>query len=99
MTQETTPEGVFVKAGEGRTLVARVRFWTDQIAAGGEGHVLPGTAWCSGTIDFAPNSAHGITGNPDPPTFNNPEQLTEALIRAAKAQGVTLLDPSTRSPL
>jgi hypothetical protein len=92
-------DGIFVEQGKGRTLVARVRLWTDGISTGGKGFILPGVGWYSGTIAFAPNQHHGVQSSPDPATFNSPEELGDALLRAAVDQRVTLLDPKTGHPL
>ncbi len=91
---------IWIESGKGRTLSINVRLFTDHIAAGGSGHVVPGHAWFKGDVGFKPNEAHGIRSiGTDPIMFNRPEQLVDAIVRAAKVQGVTLLDPATKEPL
>jgi hypothetical protein len=53
-----------------------------------------------GDVGFRPNPAHQLGGiGGDPIMFNRPEELVEAILRAAKAQGVTLFDRSTKQRL
>jgi hypothetical protein len=91
---------VWIERGKGRTLSVNVRFFTDHIAKGGEGYVKPGYAYFTGDVGFRPNPAHGIKSiGTEPIMFNRPEELVEAIIKAARAQGVTLLDPKGRTAL
>jgi hypothetical protein len=91
---------VWIERGKGRTLSVNVRFFTDGIAHGGEGYVKPGHAWFKGDVGFRPNPSHGIHGaGTEPIMFNRPEDLMAAILQAAKAQEVTLLDPKTRERL
>jgi hypothetical protein len=91
---------VYIERGKGRTLSVNVRFFTDSIAEGGSGYVKPGHAWFKGDVGFRPNPAHGVPSiGDDPIMFNRPEDLVEAIFRAAKVQGVTLLHPKTRERL
>lgn len=85
---------VWIERGKGRTLSINVRLFTDKIATGGDGYVKPRHAWFKGDVGFRPNDPHELTsiGN-DPIMFNRPEDLVDAIVRAAKKQGVTLHDP------
>lgn len=79
---------VWIEREEGRTLSINVRLFTDHIADGGEGYVKPGHAWFKGDVGFRPNGAHGIRSiGTEPIMFNRPEDLVDAIIKAAKAQG------------
>jgi hypothetical protein len=89
-----------VEKFEGRTLSINIRLFTDKIAKGGKGHILPGHGWFKGDVGFKPNKAHGIKSiGRDPIIFNRPDDLVNAILRAAEAQGVTILDPKTRERL
>jgi hypothetical protein len=93
-------KGIWVAPQKGRTLSVNVRFFTDKIADGGEGYVEQGHAWFKGDVGFRPNEAHGIKSiGSDPIMYNRPEDLLDAIIKAAQAQGVTLLHPQTKAPL
>ena len=88
---------VWIEKGKGRTLSINVRLFTDKIAKGGEGYVQPGHAWFKGDVGFRPNPKHGIRGaGTEPIMFNKPEDLVDAIIKAAKVQGVTLFDPGSK---
>jgi hypothetical protein len=88
---------VWIERGKGRTLSINVRLFTDNIAEGGEGYVKSGHAWFKGDVGFRPNESHGIRSiGTEPIMFNRPEDLVDAIIKAANAQGVTLLDPRTK---
>ena len=87
---------VWVERGKGRTLSINVRLFTDKIAEKGEGYVVPRHAWFKGDVGFRPNTAHDLRGiGGDPIMFNRPEDLVSAILRAAKAQGVTLVEPGS----
>ncbi len=62
--------------------------------------VKPRHAWFKGDVSFRPNPEHalGSIGN-EPIMFNRPEDLVDAILKAAKAQGVTLLEPKTGATL
>jgi len=91
---------VWIERMEGRTLSVNIRFFTDHIAQGGEGYVRPGHAWFKGDVGFRPNRGHGVKSiGSDPIMFNGPEELLDAILKAAKVQGVTLLDLKTKKPL
>jgi hypothetical protein len=90
----------WIKRGEGRTLQVKIRLFTDEIAQSGEGYVVPGHAWFMGDVSFIPNPQHGIKGaGTEPIMFNRPEELVEAIIKAAKNQGVTLFERKTKQRL
>ncbi|TMK96670.1 MAG: hypothetical protein E6G40_10550 [Actinobacteria bacterium] len=84
--------GVYVEKGKGRTLSVNVRLWTNNIADGGEGYVDPGHAWFAGDVGFRSNKAHGISSTSNPIMFNSPDELVDAIRKAAVAQGVVLMD-------
>jgi hypothetical protein len=87
---------VWVEKGKGRTLSINVRLFTDKIAEGGDGYVVPKHAWFKGDVGFRPNAAHELGGiGGDPIMFNRPEDLLSAILKAAEVQGVTLLEPGT----
>jgi hypothetical protein len=91
---------VWIEKGKGRMLSVKIRLWTDRIATKGEGFVEQGHAWFAGDVSFIPNPAHEVKSiGDDPIIFNRPEELVEAILKAASAQGVTLLDPKTKSTL
>jgi hypothetical protein len=91
---------VRIEKGRGRTLSVNVRLFTNGIAQGGEGFVKRGPAWFMGEVGFRPNPPHGVHGpGTEPVMFNRPEDLVSAILQAARAQGVTLLDPKTRERL
>lgn len=91
---------VWIARGKGRTLSINIRLFTDKIAEGGEGYVKPGHAWFKGDVGFRPNEEHGVRSiGDDPIMFNRPDDLVDAILKAAKAQGVTIFDPKTREPL
>jgi hypothetical protein len=86
-------EEVWIERGKGRTLSVTIRLFTDKIAEGGEGYVRPGHAWFKGDVSFKPNPAHGVKSiGADPIMFNRPEEVVSAILRAATAQGITILD-------
>lgn len=91
---------VWIESGKGRTLSVNVRLFTDGLAEGGSGYVKPRHAWFRGDVGFKPNASHELRGAGRAPImFNRPEDLIDAIIQAAKAQGVTLFDPRTRERL
>lgn len=91
---------VFIEKGSGRTLSINVRLFTDHIAENRDGYVKQGHAWFKGDVGFRPNPAHGVASiGSDPIMFNGTEGLVEAVLKAAKSQGVTLLDPRTKERL
>jgi hypothetical protein len=93
-------EEVWIERGKGRTISVNVRLFTDKIAEGGEGYVKPRHAWFQGDVGFRPNEAHGLKSiGSDPIMFNRPEELVSAILKAAKAQGVVVLEPGTGQPL
>jgi hypothetical protein len=74
--------------------------FTDKIAEGGEGYVKPRHAWFKGDVGFRKNDAHSLRPiGSDPIMFNGPEDLLPAILKAAKAQGVTLLELGTGAPM
>jgi hypothetical protein len=90
---------VWIEKGKGRMLSVKLRLWTDRIATGGEGYVKPGHAWLAGDVSFIPNPAHSVKSiGDDPIIFNRPDEIVESILKAAKVQGVTLLDPTTKTP-
>jgi hypothetical protein len=94
--RDSMGDELWIKRGEGRTLSVNVRFFTDAIATGGEGYVKPGHAWFKGDVGFRPNKPHGVRSiGTEPIMFNRPEDLLNAILQAAKAQGITLLRPGT----
>lgn len=93
-------EEIWIERGKGRTLSINIRLFTDKIAAGGEGVVKNKHAWFKGDVGFRPNPAHGVKSiGDDPIMFNRPEDLVDAILRAAAKQGITILDPGSRDPL
>ncbi len=65
----------------------RVRFWTDEIADGGRGMILPKHIWDTGVVDIARNKSHGIVpGNPVP--FNSIAELPSKLEKLFIEQGI-----------
>ncbi len=88
------------RRGSGRTLSINVRLFTDHIAEKGAGYVKPGNAWFKGDVGFRPNPAHGVKSiGADPIMFNGTEDLVIAILKAARAQGVTLFEPATKEKL
>jgi hypothetical protein len=85
-------KGVYVEPRGGRTLVVNVRLFTNNIATGGEGYIEPGHAWFAGFVAFRRNDAHGVRSSPDPVAFNSPDELADAIRKAAVMQGITLMD-------
>jgi hypothetical protein len=62
--------------------------------------VRPRQAWFKGDASFIPNTANGIGSiGSDPIMFNGPEEVVDAIYRAAKVQGVTLFDARTKEQL
>ena len=52
------------------------------------------------TWGFRPNPAHGIKSiGSDPIMFNSPEELVEAILSAARKQGVTVFNWKTKKRL
>ena len=93
-------EEVHIERNKGRTLSINIRLFTDKIASGGEGYVIPGHAWFKGDVVFKPNDAHSVPGiGDDPIMFNRPEDLVEAIVKAARKQGVTILHPKSREEM
>jgi hypothetical protein len=91
---------VWIEKGKGRTLSVNIRFFTDRIAESGGGFVKPGQAWFQGDVGFRPNPAHGIKSiGSDPIMFNSPEELVEAILKAARKQGVTVFNWKTKARL
>jgi len=74
-----------------RTINISLTLWTDGISAE-PGGLVEKTAWNFGTVRFKPNELHGISGQRTVP-FNKPQDLWDAVERAAAEAGVTLLDP------
>jgi hypothetical protein len=98
--KEKVMSEVFVERGKGRTLSVNVRFFTDEIAGSGAGYVKRGHAWFQGDVGFRPNDAHGVKSiGDDPIMFNRPEELVEAILRAAQKQGVVLYNRRTKERL
>lgn len=91
---------VWIQRMKGRTLSIQIRLFTDKIAEGGSGFVKPRHAWFKGDVSFMPNEAHGLKSiGDDPIMFNRAEDVVPAILKAAKVQGVTILDPKTRDRL
>lgn len=91
---------VWIEKGKGRMLSVKIRLWTDRIANAGEGYVEQGHAWFAGDVSFIPNPAHDVKSIGDEPIiFNRPEELVDAILKAAKVQGITLLDPRTKTTI
>jgi hypothetical protein len=87
---------VWIPRMKGRTLSIKIRLFTDKIAEGGEGYVKPRHAWLKGDVSFMTNEPHGLKAiGDDPIMFNRAENVVPAILKAAKAQGVTLFDPKT----
>jgi hypothetical protein len=87
---------VWIERMKGRTLSINIRLFTDKIAEGGDGYVKPRHAWFKGDVGFKPNESHELKSiGSDPIMFNRPEELVEAILKAARAQDVTVLDPRT----
>ena len=85
---------------KGRTISVNIRFFTDKIAEGGDGYVKPRHAWFKGEVGFRVNKAHDLASiGSDPIMFNRPEDLVDAILQAAKVQGVTLLEVGTGARL
>ena len=91
---------VWVERGKGRTLSVNVRLFTDGIAEGGAGYIRKGHAWFMGDVSIRPNDAHGVrTIGDEPIMWNRPEELVEAILKAARSQGVTLFNRRTKEQL
>jgi hypothetical protein len=91
---------VWIQKGKGRMLAVKIRLWTDRIATKREGYVEQGHAWFAGDVSFIPNPAHDVKSiGDDPIIFNRPEELVDAIVKAATVQGVTLFDPRTKTTL
>lgn len=91
---------VWVDKGKGRTISINVRLFTDAIAKSGDGYVRQRHAWFKGEVGFIHNPAHELRSiGGDPIMFNRPEDLIDAIYKAARVQGVTILDPETKEVL
>lgn len=71
-----------------KTIELRVRFWTDNLAAG-RNMVLPRQGWDSGVVHTVANEAHGIEGG-NPVTFNSLAELPAAIERLLIKRGIQL---------
>lgn len=91
---------VWVEKGKGRTLSVNVRLFTDGISEKGEGYIRKGHAWFMRDVSIRPNKPHEVPsiGN-EPIMWNRPEELVDAIIKAATAQGVTLFHRKTKEQL
>jgi hypothetical protein len=72
-----------------RMVEVRVRFWTDKIADGGKGMILPKHAWDSGEIRIASNKAHGIHPG-EPLTFNSLAEVPAKLEKLFVQEGIQI---------
>lgn len=95
-----TEDEAWFERGQGRMISINVRLVTDKIAEGGSGYVQKRHAWFMGDVGFRPNPKHELKSIGDQPImFNHPDEFYDAILKAAKSQGVTLLDPRDKKPL
>jgi hypothetical protein len=71
-----------------KVIEARVRFWTDAIAAE-PGRFVPKHAWTSGVVRMERNAAHRITPSAPGP-FNSLPELSVAIEKTLLSHGINL---------
>jgi hypothetical protein len=79
-------EAKVAKHGD-RMIEIRVRLWTDKIADGGKGSVLPKHAWDAGVVMLQRNESHGISPKAPLP-FNGFADLPSKIEEVLLGQGV-----------
>jgi hypothetical protein len=81
-------EAKIAKHGD-KMVEIRVRLWTDNIADGGKGMVLPKHAWDAGVVLLQTNKSHGISGK-SPIPFNGFADLPSKIEKVLLEQGIKI---------
>ena len=73
-----------------KMIEVRIKFWTDEIAAGGNGHIIPKHAWDSGVVLITANPDHGIRSDTNPEILHSFLDLPSVVAKVLTDHGVTL---------
>jgi len=73
-----------------RMIEVRIKFWTDKIAAGRNGNIIPKHAWDSGVVVMTANPDHSIKSEGNPEILHSILDLPSTVAKVLTDHGVTL---------